>query len=51
MDVRHLRAEVRAGRSGMHTLARFLGVELARRNMLDHEGRARSRARLSVASR
>ena len=40
-------AEARAGRSGMHSLARFLGVELARRNMLmDH-----SRARLSAASR
>ena len=40
-------AEVRAGRSGMRSLARFLGVELARRNMLDHH----SRARLSAASR
>lgn len=45
------RAEARAGRSGMRTLARFLGVELARRNMLVHGGGDRSRARLSVASR
>jgi hypothetical protein len=31
-------AEARAGRSGMGTLARFLGIELARRNMLDQGG-------------
>lgn len=40
-------AEARAGRSGMHALARFLGVELARRNMLNDY----SPARLSAASR
>lgn len=40
-------AEARAGRSGMKSLARFLGVELARRNMVDSQ----SRARLSAASR
>jgi hypothetical protein len=49
-------AEARAGHSGMRALARFLGVELARRNMLDHGSVGygnldRSRARLSVASR
>ena len=40
-------AEARAGRSGMQALARYLGVELARQNMLS----GHSRARLSVASR
>jgi hypothetical protein len=40
-----------AGRSGMQTLARFLGVELARQNMLDNKGYDRSRARLTAASR
>jgi hypothetical protein len=40
-----------AGRSGMQTLARFLGVELARQNMLDNTGYDRSRARLITASR
>jgi len=49
-------AEARSGRSGMGALARFLGVELARRNMLDQGSLVygsldRSRARLSVASR
>lgn len=44
-------AEARAGRSGMGALARFLGVELARRNMLDHGGREASRARRTAASR
>jgi hypothetical protein len=40
-------AEARAGRSGMRALAHFLGVELARRNMLANH----SRTRLSAASR
>ena len=40
-------AEARAGRSGMLALARFLGVELARQNMLG----GHSRARRSAASR
>lgn len=40
-------AEARAGRSGMNSLARFLGIELARRNMVEGQ----SRARLSAASR
>ena len=43
-------AEARAGASGMSTLARFLGVELARRNMVDHGRRGRSPERLSAAS-
>ncbi len=50
----NVRAECQAGqagRSGMQTLARFLGVELARQNMLDNRGYDRTRARLSAASR
>jgi hypothetical protein len=41
----------RAGRSGMLELARFLGVELARQNMIDNMGHDYCRARLSAASR
>jgi hypothetical protein len=44
-------AEARAGRFAMPALARFLGVELARRNMTDNLSLDYSRARLSVASR
>ena len=44
-------AEARAGRFGMLTLARLLGVELARQNMIDGAVHDHSRARLSVASR
>lgn len=44
-------AEARAGRSGMLALARLLGVELARQNMIDGAVHDHSRARLSVASR
>ena len=44
-------AEARAGRFGMLTLARLLGVELARQNMINESGHDHSRARLSVASR
>ena len=44
-------AEARAGRSGMLELARFLGEELARRNMIDNTGHDQPRARLSAASR
>lgn len=40
-----------AGRSGILALARFLGVELARQNMIDNMGHDYSRARLSAASR
>ena len=41
----------RAGCSGMLALARFLGVELARQNMIDSKGYDYSRARLTAASR
>ena len=44
-------AEIRAGRSGMLSLARFLGVELARQNMIDSMGHGHPRVRLSAASR
>ena len=47
-------AEYQAGRtsrSGMLRLAHFLGVELARQNMLVNRGHDQSRARLSAASR
>ena len=44
-------AEARAGRSGMLDLARFLGVQLARQNMIDNMGHDHRRARLSAASR
>lgn len=44
-------AEARAGRSGMRTLARFLGVELARWNMLHYRDPGDARARRSAASR
>jgi hypothetical protein len=37
-------AEARVGRSGMRSLARFLGVELARRNMATGHSRLRLRA-------
>jgi hypothetical protein len=39
------------GRSGMRRLAHFLGVELARQNMLDNMGHDHFRARLSAVSR
>jgi len=44
-------AEARAGRFGMRALARFLGVELARQNMIKDAGLDQSRARRSAASR
>ncbi len=44
-------AEARAGRFGMPALARLLGVELARQNMINEAGHDHFRARLSVASR
>jgi hypothetical protein len=44
-------AEARAGRFGMRALARFLGVELARQNMIKNVGSGYSRARRSAASR
>lgn len=44
-------AEVRAGRSGMRALARFLGVELARQNMIKNARFDSSRARRSAAAR
>jgi len=44
-------AEYRAGRSGMRSLARFLGVELARKRMKSNAGFDQSRPRRSAASR
>ena len=44
-------AEARAGRFGMPALARLLGVELARQNMINEAGHDHPRARLRVASR
>lgn len=41
-------AEARAGRSGMRALARFLGVELARQNMIRSASYDRARARRSA---
>jgi hypothetical protein len=43
-------AELRAGRFGMRALARFLGVELARHNMIKNAGYEYSRARRSAAT-
>jgi hypothetical protein len=44
-------AESRAGLCGMRTLARFLGVELARQRMLTNASFDQPRARRSAASR